>query len=535
MQASGIPFRETGFFSGLIRDYLDQVPQLAPFYGRFPTLQAFRDQMGEKAKQYPMAHREVLHAVLTEQYASLQVSGATGEHLENLRKPNAFTVVTGHQLNLFTGPLYFLYKILTTIKLASRLGEEYPEAHFVPVYWMGSEDHDFDEVNHFNFRGKEIRWNRPTGGAVGRMDTEGLDAVFEQFSKDLGPGTHAAYLKDLFSRAYLQQPTMAAATRFLVNELFGDMGLVILDADDPRLKALFVPHVERDLFENLGQRTVSESISRLNALPGQYRIQVSPRELNFFYLKDGFRERLAPVEGGYGVVDSEIRFGAEAVRGELHAHPERFSPNVVTRPLYQEFLLPNLCYVGGGGELAYWLELREFFAESGIAFPMLLLRNSALLVSAKQQGKAEKLGLEVKSLFRDPDRLVEQRVREISEIPIDFSTQRRHLTEQFEALYRMAEQTDKSFLGAVRAEEARQLKGLDRLEKRLLKAQKRKLSDEVERIRLLRESLFPQGGLQERNRNFAEFYLEMGPGLLKGLLEAFDPLSGEFTLLVYEP
>lgn len=535
MQASGIPFQETGFFSGLIRDYLDQVPHLAPFYGRYPSLEAFREQMGEKAGHYPVAHREVLHEVLSEQYAALQVSGATREHLENIRRPNSFTVVTGHQLNLFTGPLYFLYKILTTIKLAARLSEEYPEAHFIPVYWMGSEDHDFEEVNHFNFRGKEIRWNRPTGGAVGRMDTDGLGAVFEQFSKDLGPGTHAAYLKDLFRRAYLQHPTMAAATRFLVNELFGDLGLVILDADDPRLKALFLPQMEQDLFGNLGQRTVSESIGRLNALPGQYRIQVSPRELNFFYLKDGFRERLVPLEGGFGVLETTIRFGPEALREELHAHPERFSPNVVTRPLYQEFLLPNLCYVGGGGELAYWLELKEYFVQSGVPFPMLLLRNSALLASAKQERKAEKLGLSLEALFRDPDDLVGQRVRALSEIPIDFSPQRRHLEEQFAALYRLAEQTDHSFLGAVRAEETRQLKGLDRLEKRLLKAQKRKLSDEVERIRLLRESLFPQGGLQERNRNFSEFYLEMGPALREALLKAFDPLAGEFTLLVFEP
>ena len=533
MQTEGIPFRETGYFSRLIVDYLDQLPELDPFYGRFPSMEEFQEQMEEKGREYPPAHRAALCEVLEAQYRRINTSGPTRDHLDRLAKPNTFTVVTGHQLNLFTGPLYFAYKILSTIKLAKELAEQYPANHFVPVYWMGTEDHDFEEVNHFNFRGREIRWNRPSGGAVGRMETEGLEAVFEQFSADLGPGKRADWLRNLFQTAYLRHDTMAAATRYLVNELFGELGLVILDADHPRLKQLFIPHVENDLFEELGYRTVSESIEKLNALPGHYKIQASPRELNFFYLTEGFRGRVVFEDGVYSVLDTPLRFTGEQLREDLQEHPERYSPNVTTRPLYQEVVLPNLCYIGGGGELAYWLELREFFRQSGITFPMLLLRNSALLISEKQQRKAAGLNVSLSDLFKDPDYLAEENVREISEIPIDFGPQRTHLQKQFRDLYALAEQTDKSFLGAVKAQEVKQLNGLDRLEKRLLKAQKRKLNEELGRVRELQEALFPEGGLQERNRNFSEFYLEIGPELWQELLEGFAPLDQEFSIFTY--
>ena len=263
MQAEGIPYRDTGYFSPLITDYLNQEPDLEPFYHRFPEIHAFGAQIREKQAAYPAEHRPVVCRVLDEQYAGLEVSEATRRNLDALRQPHTFTVVTGHQLNLFTGPLYFHYKILTAIQLCRQLQAAYPAYHFVPVYWMATEDHDFDEVNHFNFKGKEIRWNRPSSGAVGRLKTDGLDSLYQSFSQDLGPGKTADTLRDLFRRAYLEQPDMASATRYLVNRLFGQEGLVILDADDARLKTVFLPHMKQDAFERLAHGLVSEEAGKL--------------------------------------------------------------------------------------------------------------------------------------------------------------------------------------------------------------------------------------------------------------------------------
>lgn len=531
MEVDCIPYRETGYFSSLICDYLDQVPALAPFYNRFPLPGNFEAQIREKGENYPGTHRTILVKALKEQYRGFQPSEATQGNLDSLADSNSFTVTTGHQLNLFTGPLYFLYKIVTTINLAKRLKENHPDNHFVPVYWMATEDHDFEEINHFKLHGKKLQWNRRASGAVGRLDTTELEALYELFSAELGHSKNAETLKDLFRRAYLEHSDLAGASRYLVNELFKDQGLVIVDGDDPALKALLVPHMERDIFDRTPFHIVSKTIEDLKEASPQYGIQVNPREINYFYLEDGLRERIVQRNGGYQVLNTQIAFTGEQLRKELWENPRRFSPNVIARPLYQEVALPNLCYIGGGGELAYWFELKDYFGDMGVTFPMLMLRNSALVVSEKQNKRAKKLDLEPSDLFLEQTRLINRKIREISNVDIDFSPQKEFLEQQFEQLYLLAEQTDKSFLGAVRAQETKQKKGLDALEKRLLRAQKKKLRDHVVRLTDLQNELFPGRSLQERQLNFSELYLELGEELIPGLLETLDPFVFQFHIL----
>ncbi|WP_036383315.1 bacillithiol biosynthesis cysteine-adding enzyme BshC [Muricauda sp. MAR_2010_75] len=533
MEVDCIPFKETGYFSKLICDYLDQREDLKPFYNRFPSAENFKDQIDEKKANYPTAHRKILVEALKNQYKGFEVSEATEANIAALGNETTFTIVTGHQLNLFTGPLYFLYKIVSTLNLARELKNSHIDAHFVPVYWMATEDHDFDEINYFNLHGKKIQWNRSASGAVGALSTDGLDAVFEMLSAELGNTRNAEELKKLFKKAYLEHTNLTDATRYLANTLFGEEGLVIIDGDDAALKKMLIPYAEKDIFEHVPFQKISESIAALSKVSSDYSIQVNPREINYFYLKDGVRERIIKNHGKYHVFNTEINFSAEELREELHHHPERFSPNVVARPLYQEVILPNLCYIGGGGELAYWLELKSYFGKLNVAFPMLLLRNSALVITEKQSRKLEKLDLKVSHLFLKQHRFINKKIREISNIDIDFSPQKKLLEEQFQHLYELAEQTDKSFLGAVKAQEVKQKKGLDALEKRLLKAQKRKLKDHVIRMTDIQNELFPNRSLQERQLNFSELYLEMGDTLIPTLLESLDPLSGDFTILKY--
>lgn len=533
MVSEGIPFKNTGYFSKLISDYLDQDPGLESFYGRFSEIESFGAQIQEKTAAFTPESRKILHRVIAEQYRHIETTEPTESNIESLLNHKTFTVVTGHQLNLFTGPLYFHYKILTTIKLCNELAEQFPGYNFVPVYWMATEDHDFEEINHFSFKGKKFRWNREAKGAVGRLSTEGLADLFQALGKDLVAGRRADDLRELFEKAYLKHENLAQATRFLVNALFGKFGLVILDADDSNLKRLFLPHLKQDVFDQLGYKEVINTIAKLQEIDPGYSAQVNPREINLFYLDHDFRSRLVADSAGYRVLDSQLSFSAKELENLMDAHPEKFSPNVITRPLYQEVILPNLCYVGGAGEIAYWLELKSYFEASGIPFPILLLRNSALLISEKQHDKAKRLGLRDEELFLNQNRLVNKKIREISNVEINFDAQRKTLLNQFKLLYGIASETDASFLGAVKAQEKKQLKGLENLEKRLLTAQKKKLKDHVDRLVALHSELFPGGGLQERSQNFAEFYLELGPDWTSGLLECFDPLALEFSLIRY--
>ncbi|MGN7515858.1 MAG: bacillithiol biosynthesis cysteine-adding enzyme BshC [Allomuricauda sp.] len=534
MEVECIPFKETGYFSQLICDYLDQKKGLSPFFNRYPLPENFGDQIKEKTANYPKEHRAVLVNSLKNQYKGFEVSKATQKNIDSLEKDTSFTVVTGHQLNLFTGPLYFLYKIVSTINLAKKLNREHPNHHVVPVYWMATEDHDFDEINYFNLHGKKIHWNKKASGAVGRLSTEGLDEVYGIFVSELGNLGLADRLKELFKKAYLEHSNLTEATRYLANALFGEEGLVIVDGDDKELKKLLVPYAKTDIVDHTPYQKISDSIQRLGEVSSDYTIQVNPREINYFYLKDDLRERIILKKGKYHVINTHVDFSKEELLQELESYPERFSPNVVARPLYQEVILPNLCYIGGGGELAYWLELKSYFDEVGVTFPMLMLRNSALLITEKQSEKVEKMGLKVSHLFMKQHSLINKKIRDISNIDIDLSPQKKLLEEQFQHMYELAEKTDKSFLGAVKAQEVKQKKGLDKLEKRLLRAQKRKLKDHVVRLTELQNELFPNQSLQERQLNFSEIYLEMGEELTPLLLETLDPFSQDFTILKHK-
>jgi bacillithiol biosynthesis cysteine-adding enzyme BshC len=317
----------------------------------------------------------------------------------------------------------------------------------------------------------------------------------------------------------------------MANELFKDYGLVILDGNVKDLKRLFIPYMEDELVNQTSYKLVSETNQHLNGLSSNYKIQVNPREINLFYLTENLRERIVERDGRYGVNGTKISWNKSELLKELHEFPERFSPNVILRPLYEEVVLPNLCYIGGGGELAYWLQLKSNFEANKVTFPMLLLRNSAVLVNEKQSEKLQKLNLSVKDLFLKQNALITKITKQISEVGIDFTPQKNHLEQQFKDLYKLAEQTDKSFKGAVSAQERKQIKGLEHLEKRLLKAQKRKLNDVLERITELQNELFPNQSLQERTANFSEFYLEYGKHLMPHLIEQLEPLKGEFLIL----
>lgn len=527
-----LSYKDTGYFSKLMCDYLDQETSLSPFYNRFPSLENFKLQIEEKQKNFTKDKREILAKRIREQYKLAPISTATKTRIESLKESNTFTITTGHQLNLFTGPLYFLYKIFSVINLCEQLKETYPEYNFVPIYWMATEDHDFEEINFFNFKEKKIAWERESSGAVGELSTEGLGKIRRQIKELFGPSERAKVLLDFYSDSYGHHDNLADATRFLANRIFAEYGLVIVDGNDAELKKSFIPYAEKELTESLSHKTITDTTKRLTDLG--YPEQVHPREINLFYLRENLRERIIEEDGRYLINDTDISFSKEEILDELKNHPQRFSPNALLRPLYQEVILPNLCYIGGGGELAYWFQLKDYFGIVKVPFPTLLLRNSALLVSEKLSKKLKKLDCSVDDLFLPQHELMAKHTRKLSEVDIDFSTQMEFLKKQFSDLYKLAEKTDKSFVGAVAAQEKKQLNGLAHLEKRLLKAQKRKFADELHRLKLIQDELFPKQSLQERHANFSEFYVEYGEELFEILKENLNPLAQDFTVVEFE-
>lgn len=523
-----IPYSQTGYFSKLMIDYLNQDARLSPLYNRFPTLENFKLQIQEKQQAFPLHHRKVLVQQLSKQYANSETSSATLQHIQQLGNTNTFTVVTGHQLNLFTGPLYFLYKIISTINLCKELKKTYPEYDFVPVYWMATEDHDFDEINYFNFNRKKCQWNKEVSGPVGRLNTDGLQAVFDEFKKHLPLGNNANELTILFENTYLKHDNLADATRYLANELFKNQGLVIVDGDDTELKQLFIPHIKEELLHQSSFNAVETSYPILK----EYLIQVNPREINLFFIEHGLRERIVFEEDTFKVLNTDLQFTKDELLHLVDTNPEKFSPNVILRPLYQEVILPNLCYIGGGGELAYWLELKEVFTLHNTPFPMLLLRNSVLLATEKQNQKREKLNLSWEELFLKTDDFIQKKTKDFAQHVFDFEQQKQFLKDQFTALKEVTLQTNKSFIGAVNAQEAKQIKGLENLEKRYFKAERLKNQDQLDRMLDLKIALFPNNSLQERVDNFSTLYVEFGQKMIDELLENLHPLEQNYAIIV---
>ncbi|WP_348800379.1 bacillithiol biosynthesis cysteine-adding enzyme BshC [Flavobacterium adhaerens] len=533
MPTDCISYQNSGYFTSLMNDYLNQKNELTSLYNRFPSLENFEAQIEEKKANFNTTNkRQILVSVLEQQYSNLNVSPETLNNIKQLNSPNTFTVTTGHQLNLFSGPLYFLYKIISTINLSNELKSKYPEYNFVPVYWMATEDHDFEEINYFSFKGKKFHWNKESAGPVGRLSTDGLDDFLKIFTQEIGHSTNAETIKKLFEDSYIKHNNLTDATRHLANSLFGEYGLVIIDADNKDLKRIFIPYLKDELLRQTSFKSVTETIKNLK----DYSVQVNPREINLFYIEDNLRKRiiLDPDSNQgeiYKVNHTQIQFTEAEILSLLESNPEKFSPNVIMRPLYQEVILPNLCYIGGGGEIAYWLELKSFFDAVNVTFPMLLVRNSVLLTTKKFNKKADNLNLSWADLFSKQANLINQITNRLSDYPIDFEEQKTALRKQFDTLLELANHTDKSFLGAVKAQEVKQIKGLENLEKRLLIAQKRKFHDELQRVIDLQNELFPNQSLQERQVNFSEFYLENGEQLIPTLMNQLNPLANNFNII----
>ncbi|MGI9542905.1 MAG: bacillithiol biosynthesis cysteine-adding enzyme BshC [Cyclobacteriaceae bacterium] len=516
MKNEKIAFENTKSFSSIFLDYLNEKPELKEFYGLFPNLSNFEEQI--KLKSGTKTPRALVSKVLTEQYDDLVLSGKLLKNINLLQKDETFTVTTGHQLNIFTGPVFFIYKITTVINICRQLKEKYPQFDFVPVYWMASEDHDFLEINHFHLFGKEYTWDLEAKGAVGRLPTAGLKEILDQLPEKA----------EIFEESYLSQKNLAAATRQIVNHLFGDEGMVVIDGDHPELKACFAEVMKDDLKHHEAYHKVAQSSEEL--LKMGYKVQVNPREINLFYLTDENRLRLVKKDGEYEVLQSGLVFSKAEIHELLDKRPECLSPNVVLRPLYQETLLPNLAYVGGPGEIAYWLQLKSTFDHYQVPYPILMPRNHALIINKSQSQKIQKLQINLEELFLDSYQLKALFLKKHSDENLNLTQEKEFLTDIYETILKKSKRVDGSLEGFVGSEKTKAIKMLDNVEKRLKKSEEKKQETSILQLSKLREKLFPQNSLQERKMNFLNFYLN-NPGFLQDIKNHFDPFDFRFNII----
>lgn len=521
MQVVKFPLKDVRAFNSFFLDYVDKKEILKPFYNRQPETGNFRDQIADKEASFKPANRKILVESLTAQYEKVKPTVRVSENIQSLADEKTFTVTTGHQLNIFTGPLYFIYKIVTVINACRQLSSQYPGYRFVPVYWMASEDHDYDEIKYFRLYGQKHTWSTNQKGAVGRFSPDGLAKLAEEI-----PGENR-----VFKDAYGKHKTLSDAVRYYVNALFGDQGLVVVDGDDALLKAALKDVIRDDIFRGVAKSKVDNTNANLEK--AGYKTQIFCRDINFFFLDNDIRNRIEKHNNSYRVVDTSLVFSGPEIEGMVAKNPEKFSPNVVLRPLYQEMILPNLAYVGGPAEIVYWLQLSELFGHYSIPFPILMPRNFAMVMDHEVSRKLEKTGLELRDLFEEKNFLFNHWILRHSPRNLTVGAERESLINLFQELRERAEQVDKSLAPFVGAQGKRALNSLEKIERKLLRAEKRLHVDKLRQIEAVKDSLFPGGGLQERTDNFLNFY-HQDHDFINKLLDSLDAFDFRFHVLMLE-
>ncbi len=521
-----IPFTEIESIPKQIKDYLEG--KITDFSEDFFSTDNFAKKILAKKESYNTETREVLAEAVREQMSVLNLSKEQKENVEKLQNVDTFTITTGHQLNLFTGPVFFIYKILQTIKTVEYLTRKFPNKNFVPVFWMATEDHDFDEIKQFRTDKNVYGIKEKSGGAVGKIKITDTNFI-ANFSQEFKDFTFGEELIDLLSYSYKPGKTLAEATRILVSSIFSQYGLLIVDGDDKNLKKL-----ARNIFkeELLSQKLFHETSETVKLFKEKYgKVQVNPREINLFYLTET-RNRIELQGNTYKIVDTDELFTKDEILKQLEDFPEKFSPNALLRPVYQETILPNLAYIGGNAEIMYWMELKDYFKKQEIPMPVLVPRTSMLFVTEKNIKKIKKFGLDIRDFFSDSKSVANRVILQNNEIELMLKMQEENIELTYTKLKEAATKTDITFGNLVDAERKRQLNSFARMQKRLLRAEKKKQHEVLERIHNLYNEIHPSNTWQERLLNFSYFYSEYGKNWLETCLSETQAKGSELIVMV---
>lgn len=526
-QSQYIPYSETGKFAKIILDYVAGANDLKDFYEHEVSIDGIKTSINER-KNFN-TNRQLLVDQLQLQYKNISNTDIVKANIDRLSSEHTFTVCTAHQPNIFTGHLYFIYKILHTIKLADDLKKRLPQYNFVPVFFMGSEDADLEELNHIVVDGKKYVWNTKQTGAVGRMKVDdNLLKLITEIEGRLSVEEHGKEIIELLKKCFQKNSTIQQSTFLLIHELFKNYGLIVFLPDNALLKKEMSAIFEEDIFENTSSKIVNKTSEKLAE---KYKVQAHPREINLFYLKDDVRNRIVQVEDHYVVQDTKFVFTKEELKNELRNHPDRFSPNVILRGLFQELVLPNIAFIGGGGEVAYWLEFKELFQYYKVPFPLLIVRNSFLIIEKRYHQRMVKLGLLSADLFKGEEVLVNEIVNKQTKHRLKLDEEKFQMQQVYYSIKKLVKEIDVTLEQHAEALETKSLKKLSALEKKMLRAEKRKFAEKKYQLSKIFSVLFPQGNLQERTENFMLYYDKLGDDLFKILYENSLSLEQEFCVL----
>jgi len=481
MESIVIDRRKTFFHNDFLNDYYNTQ--------KFEELRTYAPKIEEVAtaiegrKNFSQKKRSTLVSVLKEQYqeAQIQLSGLLAENINSLEKTNTYTITTGQQIHLGLGPLYVIYKAFDTIAIANELSQKHPDCNFVPVFWMATEDHDLEEIAEIDVFGNKVKWTTDQVGPVGRMNTVGIAELFDQILEEYNFSEDQKTFLAKCSKIYSTSQNLSIAFRRLLHQYTKDCGLVILDADDAELKESFKEVMSDELqFKNF--EALTKSTQKLEELG--YAKQLNIRECNLFDMSTGDRKKITKNIGAVAAASREIDF-------------YNLSPNAALRPFYQEWILPNLVYVGGPSEIKYWLQLKGIFDNYSFPMPLLHLRKSNIILPEriKKTYSSEDLG----RLFQQKSEITTHYSNELSKLNQEFDNLFKSISEGLTNYSELAAQSFKGFnLDGKVSKIKPKLVELEALVKAEL-VNKGEQNSKLNKLLKLRDRYFNKESVQERN------------------------------------
>ncbi len=514
MTTTTLAHKDTNCFTPVVLNYLQQAENLKVFITDFPDVAAVKKQI--ELKQNSFKNRQLLHDVLLQQYAAVEINTNVANNINSILNTTTFTITTAHQPCLFTGPLYLIYKIAHTIALANKLQQQLPQYHFVPVYYMGTEDADIDEVGVANIFDKKFVWQPQEQGPVGRLPLHSLQEQVAALCKYFNTNNvEEKLIVQQIQAAYAPNNTLAQATHYLINLWFGKHGLLIINPDDAALKQVLVPILLDEIENNVSNTLVTQTNEQLKQY---YKTQANSRAINLFYAVGHTRHRIEQVGDNFAVVDTNTVFTKETLQKEISNNPQHFSGNVILRGVYQENILPNIIFIGGGGELAYWLQTKQVVLHYNTPFPLLVLRQSFIILDTITQQNIVKVGWPITAYFNAIADLKKTYVNEFDAMA-NFTAMRQAHTTLFNLYKDTLSAIPKDMQKSIAAHEHKSAKVTKALEHKLARALQIKHQVSIAKIESIKKCIFPDGAFQERHNNILPLLKEHGVGFIDFIIE----------------
>ncbi|MDX1684777.1 MAG: bacillithiol biosynthesis cysteine-adding enzyme BshC [Saprospiraceae bacterium] len=516
-------------FSRFDKGFQNRDDGLLQFVGQWPTLDNLISML--EAKNFDNQRRKTLVEVLSDQYRNLGHYNDHSSKIEKLRDDNTFTITTAHQPVLLGGPLYVPYKIASAIQLCRMVNERSSEKEVIPIFIVGGEDHDFDEINHCHLFGNRIEWQHESGGPVGRFDLEGLQTAIDEAIEILGNGDEVMDVKALLSESFSQKDNYAQAYQDYIIRLFGKYGCLVLNMDEVRLKSGFMPLMKAEVESGISQPLV-EKVQKKKEEAG-YGAQTYVRQINLFYLDENVRSVILKLDNGsFRVRDLDLEWDEKQLISKLEQHPENFSPNVVMRPIYQEFTLPNIAYIGGGGELSYWSERQDQFKAFDVDFPILVRRKSVIHIESFIYRRMVSLGLDIDELVIDKHEVIKKLVSQDTTLDDKLKDKSKDVLHHFSKLVELLEDQAESLGKYAKSEERKLEKTLENFQDKSFREIKKEADVKVGKIEKVYDHIFPENGLQERYVNVLQLLNRHGRKYLDFLVSKLNPLETDVTVII---